>query len=129
MVDVNRADILDKLEFTKAELIFNVTVHGDINNTIKDAIEKEIHKLGFSTSDEGYIYIESTLTLKDVELDNDYVNKFWSLSVSIHSFGEESSNSLSFKGRESQINSDALDEIIVISLKKEIEKNLHTLLP
>lgn len=121
--------IIEKFNMTSSEIEFSVNVAGDIDNLIKDSIEEELHRLGYITSDNGLVQFNATLTLNDVDLENDYINKYWSITISLSDFDGYSSKSLNFKGRESQLSEGALNQSIARSVVKLVKKSLPSMLP
>lgn len=121
--------IIEKFNMTSSEIEFSVNVTGDIDNLIKDSIEEELHRMGYITSDNGLVQFNATLTLNDVDLENDYVNKYWSITISLSDFDGYSSKSINFKGRESQLSEGALNQSIARSVVKLVKKSLPSMLP
>lgn len=125
----NLSDMENKIKFTQEQIVFSVNVEGDINGSLKSLISRELNKKGYKTSMDGIIVIDAILTLTPAKLNNDYVNKFWDLQLSISNFYGDSSDSLSFNGRESQINNDSLDQLIVRVVSEKILGSLTDILP
>lgn len=119
----------DKFKMTNSELEFKVNVIGDIDNLIKDSITEELNKLGYTTSDSGLLELNAALTLNSVDLDNNYINKFWSITLSISDYDGYTSKSLNYKGRESQLSDEALNQSIARSVVKNIKESLIEMLP
>lgn len=121
--------VVENFNFTDKEIEFSVNVEGDIDNLIKDSIKEELHRLGYGTSENGLIQFNANLTLSDVDLDNSYINKFWSISLSISDLDGYSSKSIVYKGRESQITDEALNQSIARSVVRHIQESLIKMLP
>ncbi len=122
-------EIQDKISFTRKEVVFNVKVIGDIDSIIETGIINELHRLGFQTSRDGSVVLETALVLNDVKLDNDYLNKFWSVSVSLQNLYGESNESLIFKGRESHLTEESLLQLIAKIVTDKIVSDLNVILP
>lgn len=125
----NLDDINQKITFTREQIVFTVNVDGDINGSIKSLISQELHKKGYKTSLDGIIVIDAKLNLNPVKLNNEYVNKYWDLQLTIGNIYGDNRESLSFNGRESQITNDSLDQLIVRVASKKILDSLVTILP
>lgn len=119
----------EKFEFTGKQIEFSVNVTGDIDSLIKDSITEELHRLGYVTSESGIVQFNGKLTLKNALLDNDYINKYWSITLSISDIDGYSSKSLTFKGRESQLSEEALNQSIARSIVKHVRESLNSMLP
>lgn len=122
-------NILDSISFTLNEVAFNVNVSGDIDGVIEAGIKSELHRLGFQTSKDGSVILDTILVLKDVSLDNNYINKFWSVSIALQDLYGESNGSLTFKGRESHLTEESLLQLIAKIVTDRIVSDLNTILP
>lgn len=125
----NITDLQDKINFTKSEVVFAVTVAGDINGAVESVISRELHRLGYTTSNSGIVQIDAELTLTEVDLDNNYVNKYWGFKLSINNLYGDSGESLDFNGRESQIDNDALNQLIIRVISSKIIATLKEIIP
>lgn len=122
-------DLKENIEFTMEQLVFSVNVVGDINGSIKSIINSELNKKGYKTSDDGIVMINTVLTLQPANLNNNYLNKYWNLSLSIDNLYGSSNNSVSFKGRVSQVDEDSLNQLILRVVSQKVTESLDDLLP
>lgn len=126
--EVQRSDVEILLTVTKKELVFNVVVKNDINSIIRTGIERDLHNSGFSTSPNGNLIIEGELVLEDADLGNGYLNKYWSFTLNIKDYYDESLSSFLFTGRESQLSSEALNQTIAGMVLKKSRESITSLL-
>lgn len=121
--------IEDKLIEVKNNLDITIEVDSDIENSLNATVRKNVTNKGYKVSDIGYLTLLIEIDTKDVELENEYFNKFWSLSISLVDVKGNIVDSKSFSGRESQITEDYLNSIILKEVEKRINKYVKDLLP
>lgn len=121
--------IENKLIEVKNNLDITVEVISDIQNSLTATARKSVTNKGFKVSDIGYLTLLIEIKTKDVVLENEYYNKFWSLSISLIDAKDNIVDSKSFSGRESQITEDYLNSIILKEAEKRIIKYVKDLLP
>ncbi|MGL1891781.1 MAG: hypothetical protein OCD02_09140 [Spirochaetaceae bacterium] len=127
--NTDKSLLQEKINLAKEQLVFSVSVSGDIDNLIKDAISNQLHELGYEESEFGLVFIDAVLNLKPAELDNDYINKYWNLTISLKDYNGATKESLNFKGRESKLDNEAVNQFISSIAVKKIEESLKTILP
>ena len=124
-----KLEIENKILETKHRIIFIVEVENDINGIVKSEIINIIHNFGYKTSEIGTVTIRANLVLTDAKLNNNYINKYWSINILLEDLFSSSTKSLLLTGRDSQISEEALDNLIVRSIIKELNKSLPEILP
>lgn len=127
--EITEEQIQEKMNLARNEIFFNVKVTGDIDGILESGLVNELHKLGYRTSSDGSVILDTVLILRDVDLDNGYLNKFWSVTVNLQDFYGESNKSLTYKGRDSQLNEESLKQLIAYLVIDKIVEDLNTILP
>lgn len=125
--EIERLEI--KIAEVKESLDITVVVNSDIDNDLSTNVRKYITSKGYIVSDIGYLTVLIELNTKDVELENEYYNKFWNLTVSLKDAKDNIVESNSYSGRESQISADYLDGIILKEVEKRVNMSLKDILP
>jgi len=118
-----------KIAAVSNELIFTVNFKGDIDGILKTEVESTLHQLGYGTSENSSIIIRGELILKEANLKNDYINKYWTLNLYLEDYYGDSKKSVTFKGRDSQLSEEGLNQLILDSATKKIRESLKQLLP
>lgn len=121
--------IEQKLIEVKDGLDITIVVNSDVHTDLSAVVRKYITSKGFKISDIGYLTVLIELNTKEVELENEYYNKFWNLTVSLKDAKGNIVESKSYSGRESQITEDYLDSVMLAEVEKSIKMSLKGILP
>lgn len=117
-------EISEERDRAAHEMVFSVSVQGVSEEKIQDIVSSELNRGGFYVSDDGLYSVSVSLTTENVDLDNKYVNRYWTLDIVIT--GQDGKTLVSFneRSRESQINESALNQSILTSVEGVIKKKL-----
>lgn len=117
---------LEEIEFKLSELntLLDVAVeyNSNLDQDLSEFITGEISKLGYKTSDIGFLTLNVELTTDSVILKNDYYNKIWNITVTLLDSKNSVINSEFYSSRESQISEEFLDTTIVLESQKVLKK-------
>lgn len=126
-------DDIDYINESINELLSIMDIYIDYstysNENLSPFIASIVTGKGYRTNEIGYLTLEVELSGNDAQLDNDYYNKFWNLSVSLIDSRGNIINSDGKSGRVSHISEESLDRLIEKEAKKSLKKILNSMLP